>query len=130
MKCYYHTDVDAVAICAACQRGVCSDCAVDVEFTTSCRDRCEERVTNYVALFTQGRQAYNANATSYKGIGVFSFLSGVVMAFLGGFTRSETGGAAYNVTYLTSGLMLIVISFFIYRMGVKLGDKSQQPSKI
>lgn len=38
MKCYNHPDVDPVGSCTSCGRGICSECAVEVEGKLVCRD--------------------------------------------------------------------------------------------
>ena len=42
MKCFYHQDRDAVGVCKSCERGVCSECAVDLGKGLACKDRCED----------------------------------------------------------------------------------------
>jgi hypothetical protein len=44
MRCYTHTDADAIGTCKSCQRGLCTRCAVDVEPGLACRDKCETAV--------------------------------------------------------------------------------------
>lgn len=36
MKCYYHTDDDAVGMCARCGKALCTECAVDVSGALLC----------------------------------------------------------------------------------------------
>ena len=38
MKCYVHPDVDPIGTCTSCGRGICSDCAVEVQGKLVCRD--------------------------------------------------------------------------------------------
>lgn len=38
MKCYYHRDIDAVAVCTGCGKGLCQRCAVDVGGIVHCRE--------------------------------------------------------------------------------------------
>ena len=44
MKCFDHSDQDAVGICKSCQKGLCKDCAVDLTNGIACRARCEAQV--------------------------------------------------------------------------------------
>ena len=41
MKCFYHPEKDAVGLCSACSRGLCSDCAAEAGTKLACRGRCE-----------------------------------------------------------------------------------------
>ena len=42
MFCFEHAQTGAVAVCRACGRGLCRECAVEVERFLVCRNRCEE----------------------------------------------------------------------------------------
>ena len=60
MKCFEHPEVDAVGICTACDRGLCAECATDMERGLACKDRCEHEVRRLLDLrdfsFTQPHQ--------------------------------------------------------------------------
>jgi hypothetical protein len=58
MRCYYHRDVDAVATCRNCCRGLCDACVVDVDKKAACRDRCEADVAAVGALLAQSDRAF------------------------------------------------------------------------
>ncbi|MGD2177434.1 MAG: hypothetical protein PVG71_06375 [Anaerolineae bacterium] len=38
MECYIHPDADAVGTCTSCGRGICSECAVEVQGKLKCRE--------------------------------------------------------------------------------------------
>ena len=50
MRCYYHHVRPAVGVCRACGRGVCEECAADLNRALACRGRCEEDATRLVGL--------------------------------------------------------------------------------
>ena len=50
MKCFYHPEREAVGTCRSCGKGVCTECAVEVEKALACKDRCEEDVNALVKL--------------------------------------------------------------------------------
>lgn len=50
MKCFYHQDHDAVGICKSCGKGLCTECAVDMEKGLACKERCEEDVKSLIRL--------------------------------------------------------------------------------
>lgn len=43
MKCFYHTDRDAVALCRNCYRGLCRDCFADSDEGMVCKDGCGDK---------------------------------------------------------------------------------------
>ena len=45
MKCHRHREHDAVGVCAACGKGLCTEgCAHDGAFGLHCDNRCEQRL--------------------------------------------------------------------------------------
>ena len=44
MRCFYHSQTDAVGTCKACSKGVCEACAVDTGGGLACRQGCVEAV--------------------------------------------------------------------------------------
>jgi len=44
MKCFTHRAQDAIGVCRACQKGLCSECVVDHGYALSCRGDCEQEV--------------------------------------------------------------------------------------
>jgi hypothetical protein len=57
MRCYYHRDVDAIATCRSCCRGVCDACAAEVNKAAACRGRCEADVAAVHALLARSNSA-------------------------------------------------------------------------
>jgi hypothetical protein len=62
MKCFYHTERDAVGVCKSCQRGLCADCAIDLDKGIACQNRCEEDVRQLNQLVASGIRQQPANA--------------------------------------------------------------------
>lgn len=56
MKCFYHHDRDAVAVCYWCNRGLCPTCACEVEDRLACRGRCEPAVERAVRAWRASDQ--------------------------------------------------------------------------
>jgi hypothetical protein len=44
MKCFRHSDLDAVGLCKYCQKGLCTICFADVGNGLACKNICEKRV--------------------------------------------------------------------------------------
>jgi len=44
MRCFRHTEADAVALCKHCMRGVCGDCVVSTPGGVACGDECAAEV--------------------------------------------------------------------------------------
>lgn len=48
MQCFYHSSTPAIGICKACLRGVCKDCAAELDGGLACRGKCEQEATNLI----------------------------------------------------------------------------------
>ncbi len=76
MRCFYHRDVEAVAICKSCAHGVCPDCCAEVGTSAACRNRCEDDVA---AL----NEIIQRNKTSFQKAGGAYFRSGLLLMVMG-----------------------------------------------
>jgi hypothetical protein len=50
VNCFVHRDRPAVGLCLDCNRGVCAECAAEVDDALACRGRCEGRVKRLVEV--------------------------------------------------------------------------------
>jgi hypothetical protein len=66
MRCYYHRDVEAVATCRNCCRGLCDACAVEIDKASACRERCEGDVAAMRALVVRSNQAFATGARQLR----------------------------------------------------------------
>jgi hypothetical protein len=65
MKCYNHTDIDAVGICKNCNKGVCISCAIDVGNGIACSETCANEVKQINVLIERNKNAYQKIADGY-----------------------------------------------------------------
>ena len=71
MRCYYHQDVDAVAVCKNCGRGLCPACAVDIGNGLACRNRCEEEARSLNRVIERNKTAYEKTSGAYSRVALF-----------------------------------------------------------
>jgi hypothetical protein len=83
MRCFYHGDVEAVAVCKSCFRAICHDCSTEAGSSTACRNRCEADVIAIDELRRRSARLTVGTTYLYYGIGVFFILMGLP-TFLGG----------------------------------------------
>jgi hypothetical protein len=50
MRCFYHAEKEAVALCMACARGICPECAAPIAHALACRGHCEERARSLLQV--------------------------------------------------------------------------------
>ena len=65
MKCFQHSDDDAVGVCKACYKGVCRHCAADLGRGLACRGVCEEEVRALIRLIESNIQISPAAARAW-----------------------------------------------------------------
>lgn len=83
MKCFYHRERDAVALCKACNRGVCHECAMDVPPSTACKSRCEGEVAALNLVMERGKTAYQKTGKAYRLVSIVALLIGGLFTILG-----------------------------------------------
>ena len=110
MKCFYHPEREAVAICRACGRGVCRACALETETGIACRPDCAEGLSEKRALHA-GLADSLRSAKRLNILGsLFSIGMGVVFLYVSflGF------GLVYDL------ILLLGIGFIVYGVVAQL----------
>jgi hypothetical protein len=114
MNCFNHQQVSAIGICKFCQKGLCSECAVDLEHGIACKHHQEEVVTlNDIQSYS--KRAVQNTGKMYKQISmIFAFL-GIVM-ILGGLIL---GKYVPIIIFLGIGTLLFAVFYSVF--GSRLG---------
>jgi len=125
MKCFYHPDRDAVAICKSCNRGLCPDCAVDVSPGLACRARCEADVASLNEMIQRGKTAYQKTGAAYLRNGVALLISGFLFTGFGllPVLVAKNYGAIFMVPL---GFVFLLWSYFSYRSGKQISSIGYQ----
>jgi hypothetical protein len=108
MRCFYHGDVEAVAVCKSCFRAICHDCCAQTESSTACRNRCE---TEVIAIDEQQHRSIRQSKAVgglYYGLGTFCILA-ALLSLIGGLSslRSKEPNLVaifFGVVFLLGGL--------------------------
>jgi hypothetical protein len=66
MRCYYHHDIEAIATCRNCCRGLCDACIAEVNKISACRGRCEADVAAMHALLARSDSAFTTAARQMR----------------------------------------------------------------
>ncbi|HMD81364.1 MAG TPA: hypothetical protein VKE92_08665 [Anaerolineales bacterium] len=61
MNCFYHPGVASVAICTYCQKGLCTECAVDLKQGIACKQHQAEVNELYDIHFMHKQPAQNTS---------------------------------------------------------------------
>lgn len=58
MNCFNHNTVPAIGSCKACCKGLCADCARDLDGGLSCTGACEKEVAETFEMNERGKKIY------------------------------------------------------------------------
>lgn len=104
MKCFYHHDRDAVGQCKSCGKGLCPNCAVDLDKGLACQGRCEKVVQALIRLIDSNVRTADKTAS-----------------LLGSARQANVWAALFNVAlgavFLVWGLLLDPKSLLLAVMG-------------
>ncbi len=101
MKCYYHHDVDAIAICKNCNRGLCAQCAAEVGKSIACKSTCVAEVEALDSALQRSMKSFETNRRVYA-----QFAFGMLLVGLGFIVTSF-------FLRLTAGLTIFVGIIFL-----------------
>ena len=120
MKCYYHTSVDAVAICKNCSRGVCQECAAEVGNGIACKSRCETEVEAINRMISRNKTAYQRTRAAYSRNAVIYLMLAAIFIALGG--TEFRAGLFFGWFWLLTGAIFLIAAVLNYSTGRKFTD--------
>jgi hypothetical protein len=108
MDCFYHENAQACGICKSCQRGLCKQCASEVNNGIACKGQCEEHAVeldNFVlnAIKMQGSNDVLVQSASAS-IGAAEYFQLVLGAIF----------MAYGIYEETTLLILLGVAFLLF----------------
>lgn len=104
MKCYYHPEKDAVALCKSCHRALCRDCASEVPNGVACKGKCEEEAMFLNEMVQRNKGLYAKTANTYYRSALINLIMALVFAGFGAYTEIET---LKPFLYLMGGVMFL-----------------------
>lgn len=124
MKCFYHEQRDAVALCKSCHRGLCPDCVSDVPPGVACREKCEDEVRAVNCMLEQGKRSFRANRKLLRSAAVVPFVFGVVFLGWGGvLIKDSNNGSA--IVPLGIGILMLFWAITTFRNARNFSDNTE-----
>jgi len=119
MKCYIHHGEEALGICKSCNKGLCSDCAIDVGNGIACKNSCEQAVHDINEMILKSKGIYQKTSGAYYRAAAIYSLFGLVFVIY-----------SYFNSILASLLLPISIIFFVGMIftiysGMKMSRKEE-----
>lgn len=111
MKCFVHSQVDAVGTCRTCHRGLCRDCAVAEPGFIACHGVCAEQARRLETLVANNLQSYRtARSNVWLAPAFFAMFALIFLYF--GFVRFDGG---LNIATAMGGAFLIYSGVLLFR---------------
>lgn len=108
MKCYNHQNIDALAICKNCNKGLCKDCLTEIDDGIACTGHCAEKVTKINELIEGNINSKNSAVGPYMRNGYLYLLMGLVFVAYGTLINS-------NMEFIAiMGVLFLVGSIFSF----------------
>lgn len=116
MKCYYHPQVDAVAVCKHCHKGLCTECALDVGGGMACKtspDNCPAEVKFYNQTLARSKRSYLTGRRNYGQWALLIAVPGIVFT-LYGLSSASGDMRLVGAALLPVGIILLLLALFFY----------------
>jgi|SRR6185503_2669309 len=110
MECFYHRGEVAIGTCRACFRGLCRECAVDLDRALACPNRCEGNARALIeALDQSARHAGTAESARklFGGLLVTAAAIGIFVILWALALPSHREIALLGVPFLAIALLLL-----------------------
>jgi len=110
MECFYHAGRPVIGLCRSCFRGLCRECAVDLDRALACRDRCESHARDLIATLdvsTRYRGVTPAVRTLWSGMAVIALLVAAFVVVLGLRLPIYREIALLGIPFLLIGLLML-----------------------
>jgi len=122
MKCFRHSQTDAVGTCKHCFKGVCAECANDTGIGLVCSSQCESEVRSMRMLVERNKLAFPLAAKTHGRNAILLALLGLAFVVGGVLERNDT----FLFPWLLSmGVIFIVGAVFSLLMRRKYAKAPQ-----
>ncbi len=122
MNCYHHPDHAAVGICKSCNKGLCSECAVDIGNGLACKNLCEEEVKAINEVVERSKSAYQKTGKAYKQVALVFSLLGAIFLLLGLLSLVFTEDSRSALFTIPFGVIFLIAAFFNVRSGRQISE--------
>jgi hypothetical protein len=109
MRCFNHSEREAVGICKACQRGLCVECLTDLEDGLACKGHHEDQVNALNALISRNLKINSITPRARYAAPLFYVFMGAVFVIYGYFNGREVQNLL-----VTLGIGFLAFGIYIY----------------
>ena len=123
MHCFYHGDVEAVAVCKSCGNGICHDCCAEVGTSAACRNRCESDVEGIDFMTRHAVSLYRRAGSANRQVGWVFIGIGAVLMIFGAVVYEKQGIIDLLIWTLIFGGLLLMFGILRLRNARRFSDK-------
>lgn len=87
MKCFHHSEIDAVGICKECNKGICTSCATDLGHGLACKGKHEPDVELIHNLISRQGKAIAMQQKSVMASNISWLIMGLIFLAFGLFQK-------------------------------------------
>ncbi len=91
MKCFYHPQLDAVAICKNCHKGLCADCAADLGNGVACKGHCETELAALLDIQQRNKSVFGTAASHFARGAILLAVIGLLFSTCGIYWWTQGG---------------------------------------
>ena len=110
MNCFNHPEVSSIGICKSCSKGLCTNCAADLDHGLACKNKHESQVESLNMIIDKSTKAYSAAPKNIIIAPIFYMFMGLVFAGFGFFSRQGVTGLPF---VLGVGFIVFAVVIFI-----------------
>jgi hypothetical protein len=118
VRCFYHPDRDANGICKSCNKGLCSECSVDLDYGLACRGKHEQNVAALNAMVVNATRIQATTSKARYVAPAFTAFMGIMFLGYGYFRRGLIGF-----------LLPLGIGFLVYSLILFLANRRAYGNK-
>jgi hypothetical protein len=97
MRCFNHPDVDAVATCKHCFKGVCKECVVDSGCGLACSLPCQDEIRSLYAMMNRSKKMYPLAARNQSRNAIWLVLTAAVFIASGLWIKADVPFMAFLI---------------------------------
>ncbi len=83
MKCFNHPERNAIGTCKACNKGLCHECATDLDHGIACKNKHEKEVNDVKMIIDKSTKIYNEAPKNTLIAPLFYLFMGFVFSWFG-----------------------------------------------
>lgn len=124
MRCFNHPNVEAVATCKHCFKGICRECVIDSGSGLVCSRPCEDEIKSLNALKNRTKKMYSIAAKNQSRQAIWLVLTAAVFIASGLIIRADFQFMAFLIGMGVLMLLASVFAFLNSRKIARLSDKN------